>query len=88
MLEMWNYANDNGLVYDSKAAEDNTNYTNPIVEALKYNIVNKDQNYSFATSYGFHAVAVEKLMTLLINLPKMKSNYMKHQLNLPKLNLV
>jgi hypothetical protein len=60
MLEMWNYANDNGLVYDSKAAEDDTNYTNPIVEALKYNIVNTDQNYAFATSYGFHAVAVEK----------------------------
>ncbi len=60
MLEIWNYANDNGLVYDSTAAAEDSNYTNPIVEALKYNIVNPDHNYTFATSYGFHAVAVEK----------------------------
>ena len=60
MLEIWNYANDNGLVYNSTAAAEDSNYTNPIVEALKYNIVNPDHNYTFATSYGFHAVAVEK----------------------------
>lgn len=60
MSVMWNYANDNGLVYDEEAAEENSHYANPIVSALKYNVANNDGNYAFATSYGFHAIAVEK----------------------------
>ena len=60
MVEIWNYANEKGLVYDDKAAKDDKHYANPIVEGIKYNVVNADNNYAFATSYGFHAVVVEK----------------------------
>lgn len=60
MVEIWNYANDLGLVYDAKAAKEDKYYANPIVEGIKYNVVNADNNYAFATSYGFHAVVVEK----------------------------
>lgn len=60
MVEIWNYANDNGLVYDDEAAKDNKNYTNPIVDPIKYNVANEKGNYAFASSYGYHLVAVEK----------------------------
>ena len=59
MLEMWNYADDNGLVYDEEAAKEDSNYSNPIVAPITYNLVNTDSNYAFATSYGYHVVAVE-----------------------------
>ena len=60
MVEIWKYAKDNGLVYDDKAAKENSNYTNPIVDPIKYNVTNEEGNYAFATSYGYHVVAVEK----------------------------
>lgn len=60
MKEIWQYADQNGLVYDSEAAEEDTNYTNPIAAPITYNIVNADENYAFASSYGYHVVAVEK----------------------------
>lgn len=59
MIEIWNYADENGLVYDKAAAKEDSTYTNPIVAPITYNIVNEDQNYAFATSYGYHVVAVE-----------------------------
>ena len=60
MVEIWNYANEKGLVYDNDAAKEDKHYANPIVEGIKYNVVNENNNYAFATSYGFHAVVVEK----------------------------
>lgn len=60
MVAMWNYANDNGLVYDDDAAEENSNYTNPIIDPIKYNVTNENGDYAFASSYGYHVVAVEK----------------------------
>ncbi len=59
MREIWNYANDNNLVYDQELAEEDKSYSNPIVDGLKYNVVNENGNYAFASSYGYHAVIVE-----------------------------
>lgn len=60
MKAIWNYADENGLVYDENAAEEDSNYKNPISSVLTYNLVNADKNYAFASSYGYHVVAVEK----------------------------
>ena len=59
MREIWTYANENGLVYDEDKALEDASYSNPIVDGLKYNVVNENGNYAFASSYGFHAVIVE-----------------------------
>lgn len=60
MREIWNYANENGLVYNEELAKEDKSYANPIVDGLKYNVVNEEGKYAFASSYGFHAVIVEK----------------------------
>lgn len=58
LVEIWQYAKDNNLVYDDKAAEDDPAYLNPIEKPLTYNLI--DGKYAFASSYGYHVVAVEK----------------------------
>lgn len=60
MREIWDYANENGFVYDAEKAKEDKSYANPIVDGLKYNVANENGNYSFASAYGFHAVIVEK----------------------------
>ena len=59
MVKMWKYAVENNLVYDDVAAKDDKEYTNPIVQPLNYSVV-ENGTYGFATSYGYHAIAVEK----------------------------
>ena len=44
MVEIWNYANEKGLVYDNEAAKEDKYYANPIVEGIKYNVVNEAVN--------------------------------------------
>ncbi len=58
MYEIYNYAKTNGLVYDEEAAKDDSTYTNPIVDPIKYNVV--DGKYAFASAYGYHVVAIEQ----------------------------
>ena len=63
MYQIYSYAANNELVFDSKVAEEDTNYTNPIVDPIKYTVV--DGKYAFASSYGYHVVAVEKANSIV-----------------------
>ncbi len=61
MVDLWQYAKENELLYDAEKASDDDTYTNPIVEPLKYNVI--DGKYAFASSYGYHVVAITSAST-------------------------